>query len=57
MIYSTWRGWQVQKKDKDGRDLWLSKVYKGQAEWVTDYTHAKSFTEATAKKHDKAFTF
>ena len=49
-IIPTHRGYEIRKPN--GKFwLYVSKVYGGKYEWVTDYTYAKRFSLKTAKKH------
>lgn len=48
----TFRGYEIRKPN--GKFwLYVSKVYNGEYEWVSDYTYAKHFSLNTTKKHIK----
>ena len=51
-IKKCWHGYEIQAVDPDAPKfhMYIQKVYKGRATWVTDYTHAKSYkTEKAAR--------
>ena len=51
-IIPTHRGYEIRKQN--GKFwLYVSKVYGGKYDWVTDYTYAKHFSLKTAEKHVK----
>ena len=51
-IIPTHRGYEIRKPN--GKFwLYVSKVYGGKYEWVTDYIYAKHFSLKTAEKHVK----
>lgn len=54
MISKTWQGYEISKSVRGSRfPVYVKSIYKGKVKWTTDYTHAKHYTEATAKKLDK----
>ncbi len=49
-LIPTYRGYEIRKLN--GKFwLYISKIYNGKYEWVTDYTYAKHFSLKTAQKH------
>lgn len=51
-ITTLWGRYGIQAVDPDAPKfhMYIQKVYKGRATWVTDYTHAKSYkTEKAAR--------
>lgn len=51
-IIPTFRGYKI-RKPHGKHYLYVSKVYKGKYNFVTDHAHAKTFNIKTAKKHLK----
>lgn len=53
MIHKTWQGYEISKRRKGTEfKLYVKSIYKGKITWTTDYTHAKHYTEKTAKRLD-----
>ena len=53
MISKTWQGYEISKRRKGTEfKLYVKSIYKGKITWTTDYTHAKHYTEKTAKRLD-----
>jgi len=51
-LVPTHKGYEIRKPNGKFY-LYVSKVYDGKYEWVSDYTYAKHFSLKTAKKHLK----
>lgn len=53
MISKTWQGYEISKRRRGTEfKLYVKSIYKGKITWTTDYTHAKHYTEKTAKRLD-----
>lgn len=53
MISKTWQGYTVSKRCKsEPFPVYVKSIYKGEITWTVDYTHAKHYTEKTAKRLD-----
>ena len=53
MISKTWQGYEISRRRKGTEfKLYVKSIYKGKITWTTDYTHAKHYTEKTAKRLD-----
>lgn len=54
MIVRTFKGFYIEKKVKGSKfNVYVKGVRNGKVNFVTDYTHARHYTETTAKKLDK----
>ena len=53
MIKRTWQGYEISKRRKGTRfPVYVRSIYKGEIKWTVDYTHAKHYSEKTAKRLD-----
>ena len=50
IIEEHWNGCTIRKETSGKKfPLWLARVYRGRAEWVTDYTHARDYSPRGAR--------
>ena len=49
----TWQGYEIYYINESGQKLYIRSVRNGKINASLDYTHARGFSEATAKRYIK----